>query len=155
MCALITEQLHCVARYSCRTRRSCMPLPTPSHPFLAWYCHRSECLIHSRSRPAIRLTLIRGKDLSSPCALPVTSQPFDTQTCQGKSLCALPFTSQPFDTDTSFPGQVYLLRKTSSYLPLFAGCGALTLLAGLYFHAVASVQPARELLALSDSKRTQ
>ena len=48
------------------------------------------------------------------------------------------------------PVGLYLLRKTNSYMPLFAGCGVITMLAGAYFNAVASVQPARELLALSD-----
>ena len=53
------------------------------------------------------------------------------------------------------PVGLYLMRKTNSYLPLFAGCGAITMLAGLYFNAVASVQPARELLALTDEARNK
>eukprot|EP01052_Picozoa_sp_SAG31_P018184 SAG31_NODE_1276_length_9044_cov_10.002236_7_plen_75_part_00 len=59
----------------------------------------------------------------------------------------------------SIPGLVlprvglYLLRKTNSYLPLFAGCGTITMLAGLYFNAVASVRPARELLAIADETK--
>jgi|EP01043_Picozoa_sp_COSAG02_P002697 hypothetical protein len=48
------------------------------------------------------------------------------------------------------PVGLYLVRKTNSYMPLFAGCGTITMLAGLYFNAVASVRPARELLAISD-----
>ena len=58
------------------------------------------------------------------------------------------------------PVGVYLMRKTNSYMPLFAGCGTITMLAGLYFNGVASVRPARELLAVSDqvvaaSKRSE
>ena len=33
------------------------------------------------------------------------------------------------------------MRRTKSYMPLFAGCASITMLAGLYFNAVADVQP--------------
>jgi len=35
----------------------------------------------------------------------------------------------------------FLMRRTKSYMPLFAGCASITMLAGLYFNAVADVRP--------------
>ena len=61
----------------------------------------------------------------------------------------------------SIPGLVlptvglYLMRKTNSYMPLFAICGSITMLAGLYFNATASTRPARELLAERDAQQQQ
>ena len=60
----------------------------------------------------------------------------------------------------SIPGLVLpsvgllLVKRTGSYLPLFGGCGLLTFLAGLYFHATVSVRPARELLAEQRQKKS-
>eukprot|EP01051_Picozoa_sp_SAG22_P018304 SAG22_NODE_3043_length_1995_cov_1.829114_1_plen_113_part_00 len=53
----------------------------------------------------------------------------------------------------SVPGMVlpplglWLMRKTGSYMPLFGITGAVTLLTGLWYYAVASVSAGRELLA--------
>ena len=60
----------------------------------------------------------------------------------------------------SIPGLVLpsvgllLVKRSGSYVPLFGGCGLLTLLAGLYFNATASVRPARELLAEQRQKKS-
>ena len=95
-------------------------------------------------------------DLRSPfCLLPSALNAVD----EIEVLCTPQDTALMYavaNAIASIPGLVlpavglYLMRKTNSYLPLFAGCGAITMLAGVYFNAVASVQPARELLALSD-----